>query len=72
MDRDYKVLRDEEDGNFMRVEFTRDNGERVVGIYKRFGWAQPPQAAADDLQRRMSQGFSTYVAPRRRRKKEGL
>lgn len=66
----FKVLREENDGVFLDVEFVNANGERVVGIYKRFGWGCPPKAAAEDLQRRMSQGFSTYSSPRRRKKAE--
>lgn len=69
MGQDYKVLRDEDDGEYLRAEFVRDNGERVVGIYKRIGWSQPPQAAFEDLQQRMSRGVSTSY---RRRKKEAL
>ena len=34
----------EEDGEFLSVEFTRNNGERVVGIYQMIGWACAPEA----------------------------
>jgi hypothetical protein len=69
MGQDYKVLWDEDDGEYLTVEFVRDNGERVVGGYKRIGWSQPPQAAFEDLPQRMSRGVSTSY---RRRKKEAL
>jgi hypothetical protein len=29
-------------GEFVHVEFTRNNGERVIGIYKRAGWDWAP------------------------------
>jgi hypothetical protein len=32
----------EENGQFMDVEFTRDNGERVVGEFELVGWAWAP------------------------------
>ena len=31
-----------EDGDTVEVEFTRDNGERVIGIYGLVAWARPP------------------------------
>lgn len=37
-----KVVHVEEDGDFMQVQFIRRNGEKVIGIYKRCGWAAPP------------------------------
>src|SRR5262245_48802676 len=31
-----------EDGETVEVEFTRDNGERVIGIYGLVAWSRPP------------------------------
>ena len=31
-----------DDGDTVEVEFTRDNGERVIGIYGLVAWARPP------------------------------
>ena len=37
-----KVLDVQSDGEYLAVEFTRANGERVSGKYKLWGWGKPP------------------------------
>jgi hypothetical protein len=32
----------EEDGRFISVEYTQENGERVEGVFERIGWDRPP------------------------------
>lgn len=44
----------EKDGEYLRVEFNRENGERVIGAYKRIGWARGPAEFEADIQRRLS------------------
>lgn len=41
----------EDDGDFLEVRFVRSNGERVIGIYKRFGWSQPPAKEAAEFEK---------------------
>jgi hypothetical protein len=44
-----KVVQIENDGDFIRAKFVRMNGEVVVGIYKRVGWALPPAIEAAEF-----------------------
>ena len=39
----------EDDGEFLQVQFVRKNGEVVIGMYKRWGWALPPKEEAERL-----------------------
>ena len=39
----------EDDGEFLQVQFVRKNGEVVIGMYKRWGWALPPKKEAERL-----------------------
>ena len=39
----------EDDGEFIRVQFVRKNGEVVIGMYQRWGWALPPKKVAAKL-----------------------
>ena len=32
----------EEDGRFISVEYSQENGERVKGVFERIGWDRPP------------------------------
>jgi hypothetical protein len=53
-----------QDGETCRVEFTRDNGERVIAIYTRMGWARPPAEVAADYDRRLNQPPQTILYPK--------
>ena len=44
----------EKDGEYLTVEFTRENGERVIAEYQRIGWARPPAELAKDIDRRLN------------------
>ena len=44
----------ENDGEYLRVQFVRKNGEVVIGMYKRFGWALPPKKWAEKLNKLIS------------------
>lgn len=39
----------ENDGDFIEAQFVRENGEVVIGIYKRFGWVKAPQKIVDEV-----------------------
>jgi len=41
----------EDDGEFLQVQFVRKNGEVVIGMYKRWGWALPPKKVGDRLRK---------------------
>ena len=45
-----RVVQIENDGDFIRVKFVRTNGEIVLGMYKRWGWAKPPLAEAKEFE----------------------
>lgn len=46
-----KVVRIEEDGLSMRVQFARQNGEIVTGIYTLSGWASPPALKREEFRK---------------------
>jgi hypothetical protein len=49
--REAKLTKIENDGRFVHVEFTRNNGERVSATYELWAWNQPPaDVAAADLE----------------------
>jgi hypothetical protein len=47
----------EEDGKYVRVEYTQDNGERVSAVYERRRWGTPPAAVLA--------GFNDWVKKKR-------
>ena len=53
-ERNAKVYDYEDDGDYLSVEFTRENGERVIGCYKRVGWSHGPAEFNADIERRLS------------------
>jgi hypothetical protein len=62
-----KVLAYENDGQYVRLEFNRDNGERVIAEYELVGWSRPPAVLAAELDRRLNMPPVTVVSSRRRR-----
>src|SRR5215218_5505326 len=54
----------ENDGETVRVEYTRDDGERVIALYTRMGWARPPAALCADFDRRLNQPPQTILYPK--------
>ena len=44
----------EKDGEYVVVEFTRDNGERVIGEYKLMGWGKAPRAVLEHFHQAMA------------------
>jgi Cu/Ag efflux protein CusF len=56
----------ENDGDHISAQFVRENGELVVGIYKRFGWDTAPKAVRDDINERLRLPPLTIVYTQRR------
>jgi hypothetical protein len=56
----------EEDGEYIKAQFVRANGEVVIGDFKRIGWSKAPQAVVDDVTERLrSPAISTVLLGRR-------
>jgi hypothetical protein len=43
----------ENDGEFIKAQFVRENGEVVIGEYQFVGWNHAPQAVRDDVNERL-------------------
>ena len=41
-DRKPRIVRWDDSDDTVRIRFTRADGQRVEGMYHRFGWSQPP------------------------------
>src|SRR5262245_24615683 len=48
-----RVVYIEDDGKYIKAEYTRANCEKVIGIYERIGWMKAPQAVVDDINERL-------------------
>ena len=48
-----KVVRVENNGDYVVVQFVREDGEVCIGEYKRIGWAWAPQAHREDVMARL-------------------
>lgn len=66
-DRVYDI--DGENADFIKVQF-KLNGETVIGMYERFGWAWGPEAVREETRIAMSRlPIATYGAFGARRRK---
>jgi hypothetical protein len=54
----------EADGDVVTVKFTRDNGERIVGVYRLSGWGKGPAAVYQDANRRLANPPTTVLKAR--------
>ncbi len=52
--RNNRVISIEKDGEYMSVQFERENGEVVQGAYRRIGWNLMPRSEAEDFHRRQA------------------
>jgi hypothetical protein len=43
------VIDIQDDGEYLAVKFVRRNGEVVSGMYKLWGWGQPPATVMDEM-----------------------
>jgi hypothetical protein len=67
-ERNLRLIRVERDGVDMEIEFTRENGERLIGVYSLVCWARGPQAlraAFREAQRDAFKDGGSVVAPGR-------
>lgn len=55
-DRQARILTWERDGEFLEVAFVREDGQEVIGLYKRWGWTQPPSEVVDDVLNTLRKG----------------
>jgi hypothetical protein len=63
-----RVVGMEDNGKFVDVRFTRDDGERVVGCFELVEWAQPPAAVWNAMDERTRAAAEVRSARRMARK----
>ena len=57
----------EEDGKYLRLKYRQDDGQVVVAIMKRIGWARPPAEELKEIMAILNAGpQSTYNRPNHR------
>lgn len=39
----------EKDGDYLQISFVREDGQRVSGLYHRFGWDKAPAEVVQEL-----------------------
>lgn len=65
-ERKAKVVGLEEDGKYLSVEWTRENGERVIGSFKLFGWDRAPEAEYARFHEAQANGPQAVLRPSRK------
>ena len=53
----------EGDGDWIEVEFTRDNGERLIGVYKRTSWTRAPRELLWQIHNANATGYESIHWP---------
>jgi hypothetical protein len=61
-----RVLKIEDDGAYMDAQFVRENGEVVIGGFKRIGWAEAPAAMHNDVIKRLRRPVEAMTWPKPR------
>jgi hypothetical protein len=61
-----RIVNIEKDGDFIDAQFVRENGEVVIGMYKRFGWRKAPKAVEDDVNQRLRRPTEAMTWPKPR------
>jgi len=51
-----QVIYWENDGKFIRVRYTQENGERVIAEFKRARWMKPPIGYLDKIMNALKRG----------------
>lgn len=61
-----RVIAIEDDGKYMDVQYVRENGEVVIGVFKRIGWALAPAEILNDVIKRLRSPVvgMTWTKPR--------
>jgi hypothetical protein len=49
------------DGEIFRVRYTQDDGQKVIAIVKRIGWATPPADVMEEVMDALKAGPQTIV-----------
>jgi hypothetical protein len=62
-----KITEWENDGDFIQVRYTQEDGQRVEGSFYRVGWVDPPTDAIERARKALSKGPSYFAGPRIRR-----
>ena len=55
-ERNIKLNSEEKDGEYISVEYTREDGQRVIGDFKRIGWTQAPKEVIAEVNDALSRG----------------
>jgi hypothetical protein len=55
-ERKAKVIDVENNGEFLSVEYIREDGQRVIGMFKRFGWDEAPREVIAEVNLALRQG----------------
>lgn len=66
-ERKAKVVSMDKDGESLSVEWTRENGERVIGMFSLFGWRRAPTAEYARFHEAQANGPQAVLRPSRRR-----
>jgi hypothetical protein len=56
-ERNIKLYIQEKDGAYISVEYTREDGQRVIGMFKRFGWEQAPREVVAEVNDALNGGY---------------
>jgi hypothetical protein len=56
-----RVVRIHDNGEYIDVQYVRDDGEVVIGMFQRFGWVKAPQSIVDDVNERLRRPVETVV-----------
>lgn len=59
-----RIVRWENDGEYISVWYTNKDGERVSGMYERFGWNQAPSGVVAKVMKALSRGPRHVVGSR--------
>jgi hypothetical protein len=55
-ERNIKLYSEEKDGEYISVEYTREDGQRVIGDFKRIGWTQAPREVVAEVNEALRRG----------------
>jgi hypothetical protein len=64
---DNYIISIENGGEWMDIHYVRDNGEKVIGAFKRIGWCRPPREVFDDTMQRLSNPPRVIYHPKAKR-----
>lgn len=56
----------ESDGDYIDLRYKQDDGQEVVAIFKRIGWARPPAEVMEEVMNAHKAGPQTIVGQPRR------